>query len=226
MKSWKNLKIRFKFPTRGRPDKFFKTLDEYYKLMIGKDFEFIISIDEDDETMKTKEVLSRLKSYNNLQFFFGEPKGKIYAINEHMDGEDFDILVLVSDDMVPIKKGYDMIIRKDMYDNYPDTDGVLWYNDGHTENKLNTLCILGLKYYKRFNYIYNPEYISLYCDNEFMEVSLMLNKVKYFDLTIIEHQHWVWGYGKMDDLYTENEKPIGDDADTFERRKLKNFYLK
>jgi hypothetical protein len=223
MKSWKNLKIRFKFPTRGRPDKFFETLDKYYDLMVGKDFEFIVSIDEDDQTMKTEEVISKLKSYNNLQFYFCESKGKIHAINAHMDGDDFDIVILVSDDMIPVKKGFDMIIRKDMNENYPDTDGVLWYNDGHKGSNLNTLCILGLKYYKRFNYIYNPEYISLYCDNEFMEVSLKLNKVKYFDITLIEHQHWAWGYGEMDDLYKENEKPIGVDAETFERRRLKNF---
>ena len=118
-----------------------------------------------------------------------------------------------------------MIIRKDMNKHFPDTDGVLWYNDGHQGNKLNTLCILGKVYYERFGYIYHNDYLSLYCDNEFTEVSKRLNKVRYESLCIIEHQHWAWGYGKMDDLYTRNEKYIQQDHDTFQRRAAIGFEL-
>ena len=59
---------------------------------------------------------------------------------------------------------------------YPNTDGVLWFNDGNQGNRLNTLCILGKKYYERFNYIYHPDYTSLWADNEFMDVANLLNK--------------------------------------------------
>ena len=61
--------------------------------------------------------------------------------------------------------------------NYPDTDGVLWFNDGFQGNRLNTLCILGKKYYERFNYIYHPDYISLYCDEEQTNVARNMNKM-------------------------------------------------
>jgi hypothetical protein len=86
----------------------------------------------------------------------GRSCGKIGAINRDMDlAPPFDILLLASDDMIPIVKGYDRIIR----DNMPlDTDRVLHFNDGHRTDSLNTLCILGKKYYDRFGYIYYPEY--------------------------------------------------------------------
>ena len=75
------------------------------------------------------------------------------------------IVLLASDDMIPMEKGFDNIIIDKMKNYYPDTDGVLWFNDGYQGDKLNTLCILGKKYYDRFGYIYNPEYISVLSDN-------------------------------------------------------------
>lgn len=227
--SFKNYKILFKFPVRNRKEKLFSALDKYYENMIDKEnFQFAVSIDEDDIELNTKEVISRIQSYKNAKCFIDKGEGKIHACNRDIDKispETYDIIILVSDDMIPIKKGFDMIIRKDMEKNFPDLDGVLWYNDGHQRQNLNTLCILGKKYYERFGYIYHPSYKSLYCDNEFMEVSKMLNKVKYYDLVIIEHQHWAWGFREMDSLYKENETFIKPDRETFLKRKEKNFEI-
>jgi hypothetical protein len=50
------------------------------------------------------------------------------------------------------KKGWDKQLIEEMETNYPDTDGVLFHNDGYCQQRLNTMCILGRKYYKRFNY--------------------------------------------------------------------------
>ena len=106
--------------------------------------------------------------------------------------------------MIPVVKGYDTIIKNNMSKLYPDTDGVLWFNDGYQGNKLNTLCILGKKYYDRFGYIYNPEYISVWSDNEFMDVGNILGKQTYFDEVIIQHQHPDWGFGERDMVHTNN----------------------
>jgi hypothetical protein len=126
--------------------------------------------------------------------------------------------------MIPISDGYDETIRKDMNDNFPDTDGVLWYHDGAQEN-LNTLCILGQKYYKRFNYIYHPSYISLWCDNEFTDVSLYLKRVYKSTKTIIEHQHPAWQKTAFDELYSRNESYYSLDQVTYNKRSSNNFDL-
>lgn len=226
--SWKDYTILFKFPARQRKDKLFETLDEYYRLMVNnKNFHFLISIDKDDTELNTTEVVQKLMRYPHLNVRIGESNGKIDACNRDIDtfAFDWDIVVLVSDDMRPKMKGYDMMIRKGFKKHFPDFDGVLWHNDGHQGDRLNTLCILGKKYYDRFGYIYHPDYTSLYCDNEFTEVSKILDKVHYSPSCIIEHQHWAWGYGKMDELYQENEKHIHKDKEVFERRKKENFDL-
>ena len=39
----------------------------------------------------------------------------------------WDILLLASDDMIPVCDGYDQIIRDDMFTYHRNGDGVLWY---------------------------------------------------------------------------------------------------
>lgn len=220
-----NYKLLFKYPIRQRKEKFFETLDKYYSMMSdNKNFEFIISIDSDDKKMNTNEVKSRLNKYDNLKYFYGNSKTKIQAINADINNAEFDIIVLVSDDMIPIVKHFDNIIRDKMSIHFSDTDGVLWFNDGSVNgDKLNTLCILGKKYYSRFNYIYNPEYKSLRCDNEFMIVSQRLGRQMYFKDCIIRHEHYAWGYDKPDDLLKKNDSYQSFDEIVYDKRFKNGF---
>jgi hypothetical protein len=216
------MKLRIKFPTRGRSKKFFNVLDKYVNYLHDKEnYEIIVSCDVDDKDMNTTENINKLKKYKNLKYFFGDNKSKIEAINANMEG-DFDIVLLASDDMIPQIEGYDEIIRSNMKLHYPDTDGVLWFFDGYRKD-LNTLCILGKKYYNRFNYIYNHEYKSFWCDNEFTDVAKKLGKQKYFDYCIINHEHPDILKKEYDDTYIKNN--ISGDEVVYNRRKLVNFNL-
>lgn len=223
-----SVNLLIKFPTRGRTDKFFTVLDRYYELLEDPEkTKFIISCDTDDEQMNTLEVKARLATYKNLQVFFGDNHSKIQAVNADISADiDFDVLLLASDDMIPQVKGYDNIIRKHLFYYFPDTDGVLWYNDGYQEDRLNTLCILGKKYYNRFGYIYHPDYKSLWCDNEFMQVSKLLNKYQYFNQVIIAHEHPATNLIENDRLYLKNDAHYDVDRVVFERHQRQNFGFK
>jgi hypothetical protein len=220
------MKILIKFPTRGRRDKFFNVLDMYYQLATNlDDIEFQITIDTDDESMNNYNVLEKLKTYKNLKYDLGISKNKINAVNRDITIGDWDIILLGSDDMIPKVKGYDDIIRNKMTELYPDTDGVLWFNDGNQGNRLNTLCILGKKYYERFNYIYHPDYTSLWADNEFMDVANLLNKQTYFNDIIIRHEHPDVGFGQRDFVHFDNIKFDYIDKGIYIKRKENNFGL-
>jgi len=132
---------------------------------------------------------------------------------------------LASDDMIPQIRGFDKVINTLMNANYPDTDGILFFNDGFKGQELNTLCILGKKYYERFNYIYYPEYKSVWSDNEFMLVGNLLRKQKYFPMVIIKHEHPDWGYGKHDVIHNKNRSDLSFDMNLFKDRQSKNFYI-
>jgi len=220
-----NLKLLIKFPTRERPDKFFKVLDLYYHLLQDSNFEFVVSCDEDDITMNNSAVISKLNQYDNLTVCFNNNKCKIEAVNADMQNRNFDILLLASDDMIPEVDGYDVIIKKIFEDRFPDLDGVVWLNDGFQGSNLNTLVIIGRKYYDRFKYIYHPDYKSLYCDTEFTIVSRALNKVIYVDKCLIRHQQYSIINDVPDQLYVRNDELQHIDLITFNKRKEKNFDL-
>jgi hypothetical protein len=219
------MKILIKFPTRNRKNKFFEVLQKYYDFAIDlSKIEFLITLDYDDESMNNQEVIDKLKSYENLRFVFGKSNNKIHAVNRDIELGDWDIILLASDDMIPIEKGYDEQIRFNMTINYPNTDGILWFNDGNRKD-LNTLCILGKKYYERFGYIYHPDYKSLWADNEFMTVGNLLKKQVFIDKVIIHHQHPDWGYGGRDIIHSLNSNNDREDRMVFQRRQKINFGL-
>lgn len=217
-------RLLIKFPTRGRPDKFFNTLDKYYEMLSGEcRVEFLISCDNNDLSMNNHNVRQKLSSYNNLEVEYGDNKTKIEAINSGVLQRDFEIVLLASDDMIPVVYGYDSIIVKTMCKTFPDFDGILWFNDGVQQNRLNTLCILGRKYFDRFKYIYNPEYKSLWCDMEFTQVGNLLSKQKYFEQVIIKHDHHSVTNKDFDETYARNEIYENEDKQTFIKRQSHKF---
>jgi hypothetical protein len=219
------MKLLIKFPTRNRVKKFLNVLETYLENLEDSSTEFIVSCDLDDITMNQGYVIETINKYPNVKLFYSNNKTKIQAINANLSDVDFDILLLASDDMIPIVKGFDTIIKKKMLEHYPDTDGVLWFNDGYQGNRLNTLCILGKKYYDRFGYIYYPEYHSVWSDNEFMDVANLLGKQTYFEDVIIQHQHPDYGFGNRDTTHALNNNNGSHDGKLYYRRKQINFGL-
>jgi hypothetical protein len=219
------MKLLIKFPTRGRSNKFLSILQKYIHLLDDKSTQIIVTCDNNDPDMNQPHIKEVVSQYDNVKLCFGDSKSKIDAVNYDLEGVDFDIVLLASDDMTPIVKGYDTIIKEKMIKHYPDTDGILWFNDGYQGMKLNTLCILGKKYYDRFGYIYNPQYISVWSDNEFMDVGNLLNRQTYFDEVIIKHEHPDWGFGGRDEIHSLNGKYESHDRAIYNRRKSIKFGL-
>jgi len=221
------MKLLIKFPTRQRPEKFLSVLNTYLDFLHDKDnYEVVITADLDDPTMNNDAMRATIDGLKNTRIFYGNSKTKIEAVNADMDKcTNYDVLLLASDDMIPEVRGYDEVIRKGMREHFPDTDGILFFNDGAWGQKLNTLSIMGKKYYDRFGYIYHPDYTSFYCDNEYTDVANKLGKVQYFSQVIIRHKHYVIARFKADDLYRRNGRFSGTDAKVYAARKQLNFEL-
>ena len=161
-----------------------------------------------------------------IECFYGHSKSKIEACNANLEGVDGDVLLLASDDMVPVQMGYDDIIFSAFQNTFPDFDGAIKFWDGlrPKEDALMTLTVMGFPLYKQFGYIYNPEYKSLYCDNEQTQVCATLNKLRRCDLCIIQHQ---WTSEPFDTLHARNENAemYGVDGETFKRRAANKFNM-
>ncbi len=217
------MKILFKYPTYGRPDWFKQTLEKYYAMLSGEvEYEFIISLNADDKTMNTEAMKTYLASKPHLRSFYGFHKTKIEAINANMNGLDFDILFLISDDMIPVAPGFDLIIVEGMEQHFPDMNGALHFNDDCCgKDKTITLSIMGKRLYDKFGYIYHPAYKSFFCDNEFTDEVYSMNKAIYVPKVIVKHD-WK-GWETPDMVYKRNTLLGRGDEQTYKVRKRKGF---
>ncbi len=220
------MQIVVKFPTRSRPKRFLEYLKHAVENQQTDDVFYLITIDVDDATMTNDVCEKAFDITKKIKFIRDVSMSKIHACNRDMEhAPDFDILVLMSDDMKCVRNAWDVMLQNRMSSLYPDTDGVLWHSDGHVHDRLNTMCILGRKYYDRFGYIYHPDYKSLWCDNEFMDVANILKRQSYSDVVLFEHTHPAnTGMGN-DSLYNINERFYTVDRETYTKRKAKNFDL-
>jgi len=217
-----NEHILFKLATRSRPHKAKSAIDNIIANCNSMNYTILVSIDEDDLTMKNFEHKD-----DNVFIIKGTSKNKIDAINRDMDiFEGWKILINTSDDMVFNIKGFDEIIRQDFNGYY---DQVLHYTDGYQKGNLMTMSIMGYDYYKRFNYIYYPDYISLWCDMEATEVAHLLNKYKYMGdaKQLFTHAHPAWGLTEYDEQYRKTESQVVNNHDKtlFNYRKSENYFL-
>lgn len=231
-----SLRLLFKYATRSRRSEFLRGIDSIVKNLADKDnYHILITIDGDDSKMHPLPVLNC-----NHTFIIGQSESKIHAINRDIDkfNYDWDILICMSDDMVFNKYGFDNVIREAFYYKSPlfsavrdentyviNKDTFLHFPDGNRSD-LCTMSIIGKDYYNRDNYIYNPEYKSLYCDNEAQEVAKQRGCYKFVDTQIFEHLHPAYGKAVFDEQYQRTET-IGNtfDKETYLRRKEMNFGL-
>lgn len=225
------MRLLFKYTTRSRRSNFLRGIDSIINNLADKEnYHIYTTFDVDDDKMRP---LPEIKG--NHTYIAGTSKSKVDAINRDMDfinsQYDWDILVNMSDDVVFTDKGFDNIIRNQFisydYNGEGETstrnlDQVIHFPDGNRSDLL-TVSIIGREYYNRDNYIYNPEYKSLYCDNEAMEVAKIRGCYKYVDKVIFNHLHPAYSKGVFDAQYQHTESFGAQDFETYLRRKQNGF---
>jgi hypothetical protein len=190
------------------------------------DVRFVVSMDADDATMNNdamREWFETRKRNADIKYCYGYSKSKIQACNADMEGEYGDVLMLASDDMNPQQMSYDEVVFKCFEQAFPDFSGAIKFWDGlrPKEDPLMTLTVMGFPLYKQFGYIYNPEYKSLYCDNEQTEVCHRLGKLAVSPMCIVRHE-WSQKYDELHDR-NENKEMYEVDSKTYEARKARGF---
>jgi hypothetical protein len=218
--------ILAKYPTRGRPQRFLETLRGWIEQESKPGHTtYLCNYDDDDATMTPRVIQDAIAISPMVQFHHGPPDGKIAACNAHIDrAPDWDICLLISDDMFCRRKGWDEIIRARMRQHFLDTDGCLWFHDGSSQRVICTLSCVGRKYYERDHYLYHPSYKSFFCDNEFTDVAKARGKIFFTEEGLCTHEHPAWGGGmQVDDVYRRNNKYWSRDSDNYIRRKAAGF---
>lgn len=219
----------FKYPSRGRPERFFKSLDSIYdNIDDKKNFHVSCTLDIDDNSMSDDDTIHKILTYPNISIKWGVSKSKIDAVNRSVPNIDFDIIVNMSDDMEFTVYGFDTMIRVDMMTHFPNMDGLLHYPDQDAREYLATMYIAGRKWWEfRNKKIYHPSYKSLWCDNEEMAVAQLCNKYKYCGYQINVHLNPAYQHNNMprDEMFNRQQADWNEDEANFNQRKANNFYL-
>ena len=232
-------KLLIKAPTRSRPDKFKEVILKYIDFLSGNHYvRILVTADLDDETMNNDEMRQWMKDVNakgkeagyyELECKYGDSKSKIEAVNKDMEGEEFDILLLFSDDMIPQVENYDDIIVQNMESHFPECDGALNFNDGIRADwpRLMTLAILSYPVYKKMGHIYHPEYKSVYADDEQTTVCRLLGKLVNLNYCIIRHEWLPGNHPEADEMHQEQEsvEMYQYDKNIFEKHAKNNFNI-
>lgn len=215
------MRILFNYTTRSRRSNFLRGIESIVSNLTNKtDYHILISVENEfhDPNMYP---LPQLTCNHTYCINTSAPTSKVDAINRDVNecGYEWDILINMSDDVVFTQKGFDEIIRKEFFEY---NDQCLHFPDGNRKDLL-TVSILGCEYYKRFNYIYHPEYKSLYCDNEAMEVAIIIGCYKFVDREIFNHLHPAYSKGRFDEQYQRTESYSAMDSETYHKRKSNGF---
>lgn len=202
-----------RMPTRGRPGQALQTLGAYRKLASGP-VQIEVVLDEDDESMIDTAVLQALAELDCV-ITVGRHRSKIEAVNGGRV-DDWAILALASDDMMPVVPGYDARMIAAMDRSFPLRDGAVYFDDGYNKSNarpgkpvLCTMPIMGRHLWEDFGHVYHPEYGSLYSDNEQTELLTAMRRMAFFDELLVEHRHHAAGKAAFDMVYQYNDSKWG-----------------
>lgn len=217
----------FKYPSRGRPERFFKSLDSLVNNISDVDYYHVAcTLDISDSTMNNPEIIERIKSYKNISIQWGESNSKIDAVNRSIPDIPFDILIVHSDDMEFNLFGFDVLIGVDMMTHFPNMDGLLHYPDQDARDVLATMYIAGRKWWEfRGKKIYHPSYKSLWCDNEEGLAAKTCGKYKYLGYQINLHHNPAYGHLPKDEMFERQQSDWNHDEENFKQRRAKHFDL-
>lgn len=216
------MKFLFKMPSKGRPEIFKKNISRWISYLSGEhEYLFVFTFNEDDDTMNNDEIKKFVDELPvNKEYYYGDVKNKIEAVNANIDDKDFDILFLLIDDLEPTFPKFDKITAEIFENNPNKLDSVINFRCTRWHFSLLCFPVMGKTYYDRFGYINHPGYKSLGADNDFTYVAKLLGKEICEDRSVFFHNYII---GDTTEL--ENRAKQWDDFEYFYARKRRNFDL-
>ncbi len=205
-------------PSLGRPVQARKCYDHWMNVCSGEhQIEWIVSLNRSDNEL---EKYHQTFTDSDAVIITSGATNMVQASNEGAKLCAGDLIILVSDDMFAPEMWDSRILHKyEMIDGA----GILQVFDGITAYKI-TIPIMNRLAYIRLGYLYHPEYISMYADDDLRKTALQHNMLYNGTDIVIEHRHYSKGKAPYDKTYAlENSNAAMKHGERlfFERAKLK-----
>lgn len=207
-------------PSLGRPEQAHACWAAWRGFAHYTDLEHIVSCNQSDPSLQ---VYASLFNNDESTVIATQSTNMVMASNFAAQRATGDVLILMSDDMFPPQR-WDLLLEP-----YLDTDQpvVLQVHDGIRDDIM-TLPIMNRAAYDKLGYLYHPEYLSMFADNDLAETAKAHGMYLVADFNPViqfEHRHYTNGKAPMDDTYRkENSRVKWDHGQrVFERRKQQGF---
>jgi len=218
------MKLLIKIPSRERPNELREVLDAIFALKSSYgDTTVLVSADTDDTTM------ANFTYDHPIVMIYGERTTKVGAINRDIDRLQWDVVLVLSDDMIPVATSFDTIVRAEMTIASEDLDACLWLDDGK-QTRIPTIACMGRKYWEDHGrVVYDPRFRSYCCDDAQLLLADREEKMRRVDGPFAVHHHsmhnnWSFMGRKPDALLSHNQKDKAADREMLKLWKKENGF--
>lgn len=189
--------------------------------------DYILSVQEDDYLKYLslmKHICNRdyLRVRHDIRIMSGKDQTMIGNLNEGATFARGDVLIYLSDDF-HCPPNWDVEIQKAVL-GQEDTPWVLHVSDGH-QTDVQTISIMSREYYSEVGYMYCPDYMSMFVDNDYTERTKLYGRVINAKHLVFLHEHYIFGDHPIDETYKRQNSPeawkVGERV--FAERRKKGF---
>lgn len=214
------MKLSLIHPSRSRPEMARQTIHKWLSSAANRDnIEYILSVDSTDPLLAKYEAFA---SDMGVLLHIGDNKTAIEAINSsaRLAAHNFyppDLFVVVSDDFsCPYHWDKALVTALQGKKDY-----IVKVDDG-AQPWIMTLPLMDIEYYKRFGYVYHPNFLHLFADTAATHVGHILGKVIELPITF-RHQHYTTGAMTKDGINAKNDSTWAQGEKEYLAQLLRHF---
>lgn len=202
-------------PSRGRASKAKQTYLDWLRKSGMGDSEYILSLDNSEP--------DKLAYINNdVNFIVNDNKSVVEATNRAAEKSQGDILLYLSDDFGCPENWCELISKE--FEGV--TNPMLLKVDDCLQPfniRVLTIPIMNRALYERLGYFWNPEYKSMFVDQDLYEVCAKNGWLKFAPHLKFPHNHHSVGKAQNDETYKRSEANWNQGQEVFRRRQRQGF---
>jgi len=188
--------VRFSLvhPSRDRLAMARQAIDEWTGGLSGRhSHEYLLSVDTDDPVVAGYRELAVSRG---IRLVLGRNRSVVDAVNRAAAQATGDVIVAISDDF-GCPPEWDLLLAAVLGEQ---RDVAVHVHDGN-QDRITTLPIVGRAFYVRHGFLYYPEYVSWYADEDLTETARREGKLIDARHIVFPHRHYTLGLNPVDATY-------------------------
>lgn len=191
------MKILIVHPSRNRANLAARAAHKWLTSAANPDnIGYVLSLDTDESQLSEYHDYTKDMAVNIIT---NPNKTAIEAINKAVSG-CWDLLIVVSDDFNQPPFHWDKMLTEALKGK---SDYIVKTDDG-AQPWIITLPIMDRVYYERFGYVYDPDFIHLFCDTALSHIGAILGRTITLPIKI-PHNHYSTGLNRKDAINEKND---------------------